>query len=117
MQNFFAPEKIHHTKRFLLLAVSGLALLSLGAHEILGQNGYLARRRRRIQIQNLAREIQSLKQENVELTQKIKNLRSDPNTIEKLAREQLSLGRPGDVVVTLPPAEQPAASPAPPSSK
>jgi len=118
MRNFLAPERIQRTKLYLLIASCGLVLLLLGVHEMLGQNGYLARRRRRIQIQTLAGEIEKLKQENMELNQKIKNLRSDPGTIEKLAREQLRLGRPGDVIVTLPPERQPAASSPPtPSPK
>lgn len=98
-----APDKIQQAKRYALVAICGLALLSVGVHEILGRNGYLARRRRRMQIQTLSAEIQKLKQENVELTRKISDLRSDPEAIEKLAREQLRLGRPGDVVITLSP--------------
>ena len=118
LSNLLAPERIQRTKRYLLIAVCGLALLSIGVHELLGRNGYLARRRRRIQIQTLAAEVEKLKQENMELNQKIKNLRSDPDTIEKLAREQLRLGRPGDVIVSLPPEEQSAASsPLTPSRK
>ena len=118
MRNFLAPERIGRTKRTLWIALCGLVLLSLGVHEMLGQNGYLVRRRRRIQIQTLAAEIEKLKQENMELTQKIKNLRSDPDTIEKLAREQLRLGRPGDVIVSLPPEEQSTrSSPPKPSPK
>ena len=122
MRNFLAtilaPERIRRTKLTVLIASCGLVLLSLGTHELLGRNGYLARRRRRIQIQTLAGEVEKLKQENMELNQKIKNLRSDPDTIEKLAREQLRLGRPGDVIVSLPPAEQPArSSPPTPSTK
>ena len=116
MQNFFTPEKIQQHKRYLLIAACGLVLLSVGLHELLGQNGYLARRRRRIQVQTLSAEIQKLKQENGELARKIRDLRSDPQTIEKLAREQLRLGRPGDVVVTLPPARQAAPPPAADSS-
>ena len=108
------PKRIQRTKRYAWLGVCGLAVLLFAAHEIFGENGYLARQQRRLQIQSLTSEIQKLKQENVELVQKIKNLRSDPNTIEKLAREQLRLGRPGDVVVTLSPAEQLAVSPATP---
>ncbi len=98
-----APDKIRQAKRYALVAICGLALLSVGLHEIFGHNGYLARRRRRVQIQTLSAEIQKLKQENGELNRKIRDLRSDPQAIEKLAREQLRLGRPGDVVITLSP--------------
>ena len=108
------PKRIQRTNLLAWLGVCGLAVLLFAAHEIFGENGYLARQQRRLQIQSLTNEIQMLKQENAELMQKIKNLRSNPNTIEKLAREQLRLGRPGDVVVTLPPTEQLAISPAAP---
>jgi cell division protein FtsB len=116
MQNYFTPETIHLAKRYLLVAACSLALLSIGAYEIFGQSGYLARRRRRIEIQTLTTEIQKLKQENTGLARQIKDLRSDPDTIEKLARERLRLGRPGDVVVTLAP-PQPAEPAAAPSDK
>jgi len=57
---------------------------------------------------------------------KIERLRSDPGTLERLAREDLGMVRPGDVVIELPPdstpltpksapqaAPQPAPAPAP----
>ena len=105
MRKLFAPEKIHQTKRYTFVALCGVALLSVTIREILGTNGYVARRRRRIQIQALSAEIQKLKQENVLLSHRIQDLRSDPQAIEKLAREQLRLGRPGDVVITLEPSK------------
>lgn len=50
-----------------------------------------------------------------ELRDRIVRLRSDPAALEKIAREQLGLARPGEVVVILPVAEQtpPAESTAP----
>jgi cell division protein FtsB len=40
----------------------------------------------------------------VELRQRIGNLRSDPYTLERVAREELGLSRAGEIVVILPPA-------------
>jgi cell division protein FtsB len=108
MRNLLAPETFQKTKRITVIAVCGLALLSVGAREIFGSNGYIARRRRRLQIQSLGADIQKLKQENVLLSQRIQDLRSNPQAIEKLAREQLKLARPGDVVITLAPPDNPA---------
>src|SRR4051812_41382601 len=105
MRNLFTPENLQKTKRIGMIAVCGLALLSVGAKEIFGSNGYIARRRRRLQIQALSADIQKLRQENTLLTQRIQDLRSNPHAIEKLAREQLRLARPGDVVITLTPPE------------
>ncbi|MBI2817497.1 MAG: septum formation initiator family protein [Acidobacteria bacterium] len=108
MRNLLAPENVQQTKRYTIVAICGLALLSISIREIFGTNGYMARRRRRIQIQALSAEIQKLKQEKVLLTDRIQDLRSDPQAIEKLAREQLRLGRPGDVVITLAPPNSPS---------
>ena len=107
MHKSLAFLRTHRKERYLLIAFCALVILPMVTHEIVGENGYLARRRRRIQIEALMADVEKLKQDNAQLNQKIKALRSDPSTIEKLARERLSLGRPGDVVVTLPPAVQP----------
>ena len=110
MEKVLAPEKIRLTKRYIVIAACGLFALTVGLHEVIGQNGYLARRRRRIQIEALTADIQKLKQENSELNRKIKDLRSDPSTIEMYARKQ-GLGRTGDLVVTLAPQQPPVAPP------
>jgi|SRR5579885_1094697 len=95
-------KKKSHAGSYIVITLVAIAALAFAAREVLGQNGYLARRRRRIQIQALTNEIDKLKQENSALARRIQELRSDPEAIEKLAREQLKLGRPGDVIVTLP---------------
>ena len=110
MQNPVTFIKTHRTERYLLIAFCALVIFPLVMHEILGKNGYLDRRRQRTQLQALTADLEKLKQENTQLNQKIKALLSDPDTIEKLARERLNLGRPGDVVVTLPPTDPPAAA-------
>jgi cell division protein FtsB len=53
-----------------------------------------------------------------ELRGRIERLRDDPVTLERLAREELGMVKPGDVVVVFPPepvpAPSPPAAPAPP---
>ncbi len=85
-------------------AIYVLALLCifLIVHEIFGQNGYLALRRQRKELQTLHQQIQQLRQENGQMEQQIKALRSDPEAIERLAREQMHLARPGELIYTLP---------------
>jgi cell division protein FtsB len=85
-----------------------LVLVLLG---LVGDNGYLERRSQRRQIQGLTAEVENLRQENLELGRTVKNLRSDPDAIEEVARERLHLGRPGEVIITLP-EEPPSAPPA-----
>ena len=76
--------------------------------ELIGENGYLARRQRRQQIEALSGEVEQLRQENQRLSQRIQDLRSNPHAIEELARERLRLARPGEVIVTLPPSQPPS---------
>ena len=107
MQYSITPQNLQRAKRCAVYVASGLMIFSIGAREIFGHSGYLARRRRHIQIESLSNEIRNLRRENSELVRKIRDLNTDPDTIEKLAREQLRLSRPGDYVVTLTPAQPP----------
>jgi len=51
-----------------------------------------------------AREREHLLETRIEDTQgRIDRLRSDPGTLERLAREDLGMVRPGDVIIELPP--------------
>ena len=56
------------------------------------------------------------------LRHRVERLRSDPATLERLAREELGMVHPGDVVIVLPPEEEAGAAipttpaPAPESS-
>lgn len=101
----------HDLRRVWLPAGSATVILALVLLGIAGENGYLERRAQRRQIQNLAAEIENLRQENLRLGETVKSLRSDPRAIEELARERLRLGRPDDVIITLP-RDEPPASPA-----
>src|SRR5579859_886066 len=85
-------------------AILGMALfcIALIVHEIFGAHGYLALRRERKDFDSLQQKIQQLQQENQRLESQIKALRSDPKAIEKLAREQMGLARPGEIIFTLP---------------
>jgi cell division protein FtsB len=83
----------------LVLVLVSIALI---VHEIFGQNGYLALRRQQKELQTLHQQIQQLKQENAELAKQIKALKSDPAAIERLAREQMHLAKPGEIIYTLP---------------
>jgi len=79
-----------------------LLCLAFIVHEIFGQNGYLALRRQQRELETLQQKIQQLQQENEQLERQIKALRSDPKAIEHLAREQMRMARPGEIIYTLP---------------
>jgi cell division protein FtsB len=66
----------------------------------------MAQRQRALE---LAREIEDIRAENVRLAAEIRALRTDPRAIERIAREQLGLARPGETVFLIRDADPPAA--------
>ncbi|HWP86141.1 MAG TPA: septum formation initiator family protein [Terriglobia bacterium] len=91
-------------KKLRWLAAGGFVLLAILINEVAGKSGYVSRQEQLRRIEALSREIEQLRQQNQSLTQRIHELRSDPEAIEEIAREQLHLARPGEIVVALPPA-------------
>ena len=88
-------------QRFFL-GLLGLALLALVVHTLFGEHGYLELRRRHQELEHLRSEIQRLEEENHRLAEQIKALKTDPRAIERAAREELKMARPGEKVIALP---------------
>jgi len=68
-------------------------------------------RRSQQQAADIRKKIDELDSENQKLQGRVKSLKSDPATIEKIAREEMGLARPGEYIFKLPP--RPDDSPAP----
>lgn len=86
-----------------MLAIGGVALLAglMAAHVIFGANGMITYMHKRTEYRKLQGEIQQLQQENDSLQHQVDRLRSDPEAIEKEAREKLRYARPGETIYTL----------------
>lgn len=84
----------------------GLLLLALVVHDVFGTHGYLAMRRTRQEIQKVKTDLDELNKENLELEQEVKELKSDPQKIEEIARDELGLARPGEVIIKIPQSQQ-----------
>ena len=86
-----------------------IAVIALIVGSLFGDRGILQLLRQRQRTEELAREIDQLQEENRALAEDIASLRRDPAALEKLAREQLGLARPGETVFLLrdAPADQP----------
>jgi cell division protein FtsB len=97
-----AAEWLRHYGGTLL----GLLLLALVVHDIFGTHGYLAMRRTQQEIRKVKTDIQQLNKENVQLEEEVKELRSDPHKIEKIARDELGLAKPGEVIIKIPQSQQ-----------
>lgn len=100
----------HKSFRRNALLAMGLVVLFLAVHEIFGGHGYFALRRQKQEYNTLQQHINDLAKQNQQLQEKIKALKNNPEAIEKQAREQLHLVRPGQYVYVLPPKKQPPAS-------
>jgi cell division protein FtsB len=68
---------------------------------LVGDRGLMQTIRARRANAAAAGELQRLKQENARLRDQARRLRSDPRTIESVARGELGLVRPGEILVTL----------------
>jgi cell division protein FtsB len=89
---------------YRLLAMAGAAALLciVGYYVVFSANGLMVYREKRRASQDLDRQIKALQQQNGAIQSEIKALRTDPQTIEKEARERLHYTRPGEVVYSLP---------------
>jgi len=101
--------------KVLTFVMLSLVLLLLFGHGLLGKKGYLAVRRMKQQNQELNQKIEQLNRENNQTMEEIRALKSDPKAIEKIAREELGLVKPGEVKITTGKLKPESSSPPPPS--
>ncbi|MGB8325811.1 MAG: septum formation initiator family protein [Candidatus Acidiferrum sp.] len=88
-------------RRIATASVLGLTVW-LFVHVTFGANGMMVYRAKRAEVISLQKEIDSLQKENDRYSKQINDLKTDPGTIEKEAREQLHYARPGEVVYVSP---------------
>ena len=60
-------------------------------------------RRTQQEMDRLRSDVQRLNRENSEMTGEAKSLKTDPQAIERIAREEMGLARPGEMIFKLPP--------------
>jgi cell division protein FtsB len=63
-----------------------------------GEMGLIKYFRMKARYDILTREIAALRQDNARLMKDVRALRSDPDRLEKIARDKLGLARPGEIV-------------------
>ena len=75
---------------------------------LIGERGLLATMRARRAYAGANQDLARLRQENQVLRERARRLRSDLETIEAVARGELGLAEPGEIVVTVRDLPQPA---------
>ncbi len=84
-----------------------LALFALLVHDIFGTHGFIAMRRTQKEIDEIRDQIGKMNDENKSLTDQVNALKTDPQAIERIAREEMGLARPGELIFKLPETSQP----------
>ncbi len=86
------------------LATLVVVLLTVGLllHAVFGANGMVIYRQKRDELKSLQADVDRIQKENDAYQARIKGLKTDPNAIEKEAREQLHYTRPGEMVYIVP---------------
>ena len=84
------------------LVAGGLVLLVAASLAVYGGSGVLRVRAMQQEIDQLERELSTLRAQTEKLTATIDKLRHDPAYIEKLAREDLGYVREGETVLKFP---------------
>lgn len=119
--NRLLAHSYRNRRRLATGAATMLAVL-MGYFAVIGDNGLTVYKQKRIEAQQLAKQIEALKAENDRLQAHVERLKSDPDAIEHEAREKLHYTRAGEVIYTLPDSPgsnhtTPAAGPAAPPSQ
>ena len=87
-------------------ALLGVCIFGLFLHDIFGPHGFVAMQRTKREIERVQGEIVRLNKENAELSEEVKALKSDPHKIESIARDELGLAKPGELIIKIPKSQQ-----------
>ena len=98
---FFEQMRGFLRRNMSIFLLAGLLLLVI--QDIFGTHGVLAMRRAQKQAAQVKQEIQQLDNENQQLRDKVKSLKSEPQAIERIAREEMGLARPGEYIFKISP--------------
>lgn len=114
MPQFVSARNQTQTTRVTIRAVvllSGVLTIVFLISFIFSEEGIAELRDARQRVDSLKAEVARLEQENAKLQQEIDSLRASNFAVEKIAREDLGMSRPGEVIYMLPKEKPPQATP------
>jgi cell division protein FtsB len=103
-----AQEWLRDSRRRLATWGVGVLACVVAYHVLFGANGLVVYGQKRSESKQVQEQLENLKRQNEQITQRIRALKSDPKAIEREAREKLKYVRPGEMVYTLPVQPEPA---------
>lgn len=84
------------------VGVFGLLTVAMVLLAVFDDRGALEVSKRHAELDRINTEIAALQQQNESLKKEIDDLKYDPATIERIAREQLTLVKPGEIILITP---------------
>ncbi len=103
-------------RRLLSAALAAVVCMIL-VNALLGNRGLVATIRAREQYRQLAANLERLRNENARLREQVQHLREDPSTVEAIARRDLGLMSPGEMLFIIRDIPQADAHPPVPSGR
>jgi cell division protein FtsB len=113
MESFAEQLRRFWRRNVMWLLLAGLGLLVL--QDVFGMHGVLAMRRAQQQAIQEQEEIDRINQQNLQLQGRVNSLKTDPEAVERIAREQMGLARPGEYIFKIAPKNRTAGSASAPS--
>ena len=107
-------DKMQELLRQYGRAILIVFVVGLFVHNIFGTHGFLAMQRTKRDIQKVQADLDRLNTENQRLADEVKALKSDPHKIESIARDELGLAKPGEVIIKIPQGQQAGQDSTPP---
>jgi cell division protein FtsB len=101
LKKISVDEKLRNLLRQHGRGLLGLLVLLLVIHDIFGTHGFIAMRRTQSEIQKVKADLDQLNKDNADLAQQVKDLKTDPATIEAMGRG-MGLAKPGEVIIKIP---------------
>ena len=101
IQEFTFDDAVAYARRHMR-EILCLALFGLLVHDVFGPHGFIAMRRTQKEIEQIRAEIGKVNDENKSLADQVNALKTDPKSIERIAREEMGLARPGELIFKLP---------------
>jgi cell division protein FtsB len=107
-----ALEYVLHAWRPTASVMAVALALLIVWHGVNGKNGLLVWQQKRVEDQQLRKEIDGLNQENARLRDRVDRLKTSPDAIGVVARDKLHYAKPNEVIVDLANEQQTPAQPA-----
>ena len=84
------------------MGVFGLLTVATLVLTVVSDRGLIEVHRKAERLADLEQQIETLEAENAHMVEEIQTLRTDPDEIERRAREELKLVKPGEVILIVP---------------